>query len=272
MRRVLKRKSAVAALAVLVLVSATAILAPLIAPFDPLEGNLDDARMSPTRTHLFGTDEQGRDVLSRVLFGARVSLLIAIAATVLATLIGCAAGLVGGYVGGKVDMAVVAISDLTLAFPSLLLAIAITAVMGGGFHSVFLALALVGWATIARMVRGLVISLRESEYIMAARAAGCGHLRIVIRHILPNALPLIVVVTSLRVGAFVLGESSLSFLGLGLKPPTPTWGSMISLGRDYLHSAPWMTVFPGAAIAITILAFNVVGDALRDEIDPRLKL
>lgn len=246
-----------------------ALLAPLIAPYDPLSLDLESVKAPPSACHPFGTDEKGRDVLSRVLYGARFSLLIGLLATALALALGTAAGLLGGYCGGAVDAALQAVTDVTLAFPSLLLAIAIALVLSPGLVSVFLALGLVGWAAVARLVRGEVLSLKGREFVAAARAGGASSARILFRHILPNCLPLILAAGSLKIGAAILGEAALSFLDLGIRPPAPSWGFMISSSREFLSSAPWMAVFPGLFLSAAVIAFNLLGDSLRDRLDPR---
>jgi len=248
-----------------------AVFAPLLAAFPPDEVDLDRVGEGPSGTHWFGTDEKGRDVFSRVVYGARFSLGIGVLATAMALLLGAAAGLAAGYFGGTVDAVVQMITDITLAFPSLLLAIGISVVLAPGFVTVFVALALVGWASIARLVRGEVLGIRESEYVQAARAGGVSSAGIIVRHILPNCLPVILVAGSLKIGGFILGEAALSFLDLGVRPPDPAWGYMISAGREYLKSCPWMTVFPGFFLALTVFSFNLLGDAVRDRLDPSFK-
>lgn len=249
----------------------TALLAPLISPYDPDNIDLDAARQPPGKKHIFGTDEKGRDIFSRVVYGARISLSIGILATALALFIGMAAGLAGGYFGGKIDAGIQMITDITLAFPSLLLAIGITVVLSPGFLTVLIALTLVGWASMARLVRGEVVSLKEREYVEAGRAGGSSNIKILLRHILPNCIPIILVAAGLKVGAFILAEAALSFLDLGVRPPTATWGFMISAGREYLKSAPWITLFPGLALALAVFSFNLLGDAARDYLDPKFK-
>lgn len=263
--------AAAAALCILVLLLLIAALAPMVAPFDPLAVNLDELRQPPSAAHPFGTDSKGRDVLSRVIYGSRISLLVGFAAAGLSMLIGLVLGMTAGYFGGKVEAFLSQVFDVFLAFPSLLLAIGISAVMAPGLLSAMLAITLVGWAGFARLVRGITISLKEQPYVEAARALGASPIRILYRHILPNALPLIIVSGSLRVGGFILIEAALSFLGLGAQPPTPTWGAMISLSRGYINSAPWTVVFPGIAISITVISFNIIGDFLRDRLDPRMR-
>jgi len=201
-----------------------------------------------------------------------VSLGVGIIASALSLFIGTFFGLIAAYFGGKTDAALSQVFDVFLAFPSLLLAIGIGAVMPPGLTSAMLAITLVGWAGFARLVRGIALSLREQAYVEASRALGAGPSRIIFRHLLPNALPLLLVAGSLRVGGFILLEASLSFLGLGVQPPTPTWGSMISLNRAYINSAPWMVIFPGLAISLTVISFNILGDFLRDKLDPRMQV
>jgi len=247
---------------------------PLISHFsyDPLAMDLDNLKQPPGKAHFLGTDSKGRDILSRLVFGARISLAVGTLASALSLSIGIVFGLIAGYFGRKTDAALSQVFDVFLAFPSLLLAIGISAVMPAGLFSAMLAITLVGWAGFARLVRGITLSLKEQTYVEASRALGASTPRILIRHILPNALPLILVAGSLRVGSFILLEAALSFLGLGVQPPTPTWGSMISLNRAYINSAPWMVIFPGLAISITVISFNILGDYLRDRLDPRMQV
>ena len=256
-------------IAVLVLIAA---IGPLLVPYDPFSMDLDSLKQPPSRAHLLGTDGKGRDILSRIAAGSRISLAIGIIASVCSLAIGIAFGLISGYFGGKVDAVLSQVFDVFLAFPSLLLAIGISAVISPGLFSAMLAITLVGWAGFARLVRGITLSLKEQTYVEASRALGASPARILSRHILPNALPLLLVAGSLRIGGFILLEAALSFLGLGVQPPTPTWGSMISLNRAYINSAPWMVLFPGLAISITVISFNILGDFLRDKLDPRLQV
>lgn len=261
----------IAALLVVALVT-TAIIGPFLVPFDPLAMDLDSLKQPPGRVHLLGTDSTGRDILARLVYGARISLSVGIIASLLSLSIGIFFGLVAGYFGGRIDAVLSQFFDIFLAFPSLLLAIGISAVRPPGLSSAMLAITLVGWAGFARLVRGMALSLKEQTYVEASRALGAGPGRILYKHILPNALPLILVAGSLRVGSFILLEAALSFLGLGVQPPTPTWGSMISLNRAYINSAPWMVIFPGLAISITVISFNILGDFLRDKLDPRMQV
>jgi ABC-type dipeptide/oligopeptide/nickel transport system permease subunit len=214
----------------------------------------------------------GRDVFRLVIYGSRISLFVGITATAISLTIGVSLGLLSGYFGGITDAGIRGLTDLTLAFPSLLLAIAISVVLGPGITTVFLALSLVGWASFSRLVRGMVLSHKVKDYIVAAESLGSPAPRILFRHLLPNCMPLVIVAASLKIGGFILAESALSFLGLGASPTKlPTWGSMVNLGSDYLRSQPWISVFPGLAIALTVICFNIVGDALRDRIDPRFR-
>ncbi len=264
---------ALIAVIVLTALILTALVGPFLVTYDPEATDLSSLRQPPGMRHLLGTDSIGRDILSRIVYGARISLSVGIAASLLSLAIGIFFGLIAGYFGGRVDMILSQFFDIFLAFPSLLLAIGISAVMKtAGLASAMLAITLVGWAGFARLVRGIALSLKEQTYVEASRALGAGSARILYRHILPNAFPLLLVAGSLRVGSFILLEAALSFLGLGVQPPTPTWGSMISLSRAYINSAPWMVIFPGLAISITVISFNILGDFLRDKLDPRMQI
>lgn len=263
---------ALIAVIMLVLLLLSAIIGPFLLSYDPLAMDLGSLKQPPSAAHFLGTDSIGRDILSRLVSGARISLSVGIIAAAISLGIGIFFGLVAGYFGNTVDALLSQVFDIFLAFPSLLLAIGISAVMPPGLTSVMLAITLVGWAGFARLVRGITLSLKEQTYVEASRALGASSARILYRHILPNALPLVIVAGSLRVGGFILLEAALSFLGLGVQPPTPTWGSMISLNRAYINSAPWMVIFPGLAISITVISFNILGDFLRDKLDPRMQV
>lgn len=262
---------ALIAAGVMVVLVLAALFGPLIVPYDPVTIDLDHLREPPSGAHLLGTDSKGRDMLSRIVSGSRITLAVGLIASVLSLGIGTLLGMTAGYFGGRTDAVMLQFFDVFLAFPSLLLAIGISAVMPPGLLSAMLAIVLVGWAGFARLVRGMTLSLKEQTYVEASRAAGASAARILFRHILPNALPLLLVAASLRMGGFILIEASLSFLGIGVQPPTATWGSMISLNRAYINSAPWMVIFPGLAISVTVIAFNVLGDFLRDRLDPRFR-
>ena len=263
---------AAACAAFIVVLVVTAIAAPFISPTQTRQLFFAPPKLPPSWKHPFGTDHMGRDVFRLVVYGSRISLFVGVTATAISLAIGVFLGLVSGYVGGIVDAVARGLIDLTLAFPSLLLAIAISAVLGPGITTVFLALSVVGWASFARLVRGMVLSLKVREYVAAAESVGSPARRIILRHLLPNCMPLVIVAASLKIGGFILAESALSFLGLGASPTKlPTWGSMVNLGSDYLRSQPWISVFPGLAIAMTVVSFNIVGDALRDRTDPKFR-
>jgi len=255
---------------IIVLFLLIALLAPLLAPHPPNALSLKDALTSPCREHILGTDEFGRSILSRIIFGARVSLNIALIASAVALGIGVPLGALAGYYGGWFDSIVQGLVDLTWAFPTILAALAIMFILGTGLHSVMIAVGVVYWAGYARITRGQFLALREEEYVQAARALGASNFRIIWRHLLPNSLAPLLVQLSLGMGQVILIEASLSFLGLGAQPPTPSWGSMLSNGRAYLLVAPWQTLFPGVAIMLVVLGFNLMGDGLRDALDPRL--
>lgn len=248
-----------------------ALAAPFISPYDPLQVDLAHIKEPPAPAHWMGTDRLGRDVLSRVMYGARFSLIISITATLVSLGLGMLAGLVAGYAGGRIESVADMVIDLFLAFPSLLLAIGISVLMTPGIVSTVIALCFVGWAPFARLFKGMILSLKESAFVEASRAIGCSAPRILFYHLLPHCLPVAIVAASLKIGGFMLSESALSFLGLGVQPPIPTWGNMISLSRSYLPYAPWMVLFPGLAIAVTVMLFNILGDAVRDAVDPKLK-
>ena len=248
---------------------ALAALAPLLAPADPLRGALSESLHPPSRGFLFGTDVQGRDVLTRVLFGARLSLSVGLVSQTIACALGLALGLVAGYAGRWVDAAIMRLADVTLAFPSLLLLIAIAAAVRPSLPLVFVVIGIVGWAGMARLVRGQVLVARGLDYVQAARALGASDARLVARHVLPNVLGPVIVAATLGVGGAIMAEAALSFVGLGAQPPTPSWGAMIAEGRDLLRVAPWVSLFPGLAIGVTVLGVNLVGDGLRDALDVR---
>ncbi len=261
MMTVTRGKAATLVLGLMILAS---LAAPLLTPYDPNEINLDSLKTSPSAEHPFGTDQKGRDVLARVLHGGRISVGVAITAAVLSMSIGLMVGLFSGYCGGRLDTALMALVDLVLSFPSLLLAIGISIILPQGIYTVMIAIAAVGWAAFARLIRGHVLALREEPFVEAAKALGCSPARIVFVHLLPQCIPLSLVMMGLKIGGFIITEASLSFLGLGAQPPTASWGSMVSAGRSYIVAAPWMVLFPGLAIAVTALSFNILGDALQE--------
>ena len=248
-----------------------ALLAPLLAPEKPAEQTLDQRLETPSWRHPLGRDELGRDILSRLIWGARISLGVGLAVVVLAGSLGTVIGAVAGFLGGRVDAVLMRITDVVLAFPGILLAIALVAVLGPALRHVVAALVLIGWVSYARLVRGQVLQLRELEFVLAARAGGTPPRRILWRHLLPNVLPVLTVQASLGMAGAVLAEASLSFLGLGIQPPTPSWGAMIEAGRGHLLDAPHLALFPGLAILVTVMGLNFLGDGLVDYLDPRQK-
>lgn len=260
-----------AAIVILISIILASIFAPVLTKYDPVKIDLDSLKEPPSSRHLLGTDNKGRDILSRILYGGRFSLGIALLAGVISLSIGLTIGLLSGYYGGKIDMALMMFVDLILSFPSLLLAIGISVILSPSIFTVVIAIAAVGWASFARVIRGHVLSLKEQPFIEAARAIGCSNTRIILSHILPNCLPLSIIFLGLKLGGYILTESALSFLGLGVQPPMPTWGSMINLNRIYISSAPWTVVFAGLAIVITVVCFNIIGDALRDKMGYAIK-
>src|SRR5881409_15515 len=267
--RVVRNRWALAGLTVVTLLGCAALGAPWLAPGDPTRGDLTAALRSPSSTYLLGTDAQGRDVLSRVLFGARLSLAVGVTSQVIALAAGLTLGLAAGYRGRWVDAVVMRAADVTLAFPSLLLLIAIAAAVKPSLPVVCLVIGLVGWAGMARLVRGQVLVVRGLDYVHAARALGASDARLVTRHVLPNILGPVVVAATLGVGGAIMAEAALSFVGLGAQPPTPSWGAMVAEGRDLLRVAPWVSLFPGLAIGVAVLGLNLVGDGLRDALDVR---
>lgn len=245
-----------------------AVVGPWVVPFDPAAQQLSLRLEGPSAAHWFGLDELGRDIFARVLAGARISLLVGLVIVGVSSTVGIALGSVAGYAGGRVDEAISRMIDILLAFPGLLLAIALVAVLGPSLTNVVLALSLIGWVGYARLVRGQVLRAREFEFVQAARALGATTSRILVRHIIPSTLPAVTVQATLGMGGAILAEAALSFLGLGVQPPTPSWGTMLSYGRGHLLDAPHLTIFPGLAIAMLVLGFNFLGDGLRDRLDP----
>jgi peptide/nickel transport system permease protein len=259
------------------LVSAGAIAAPLLTPHQPGTISLASRLAPPAWTtggkpdHLLGTDQLGRDVLSRLAFGARVSLLVGFSAVALSGVIGVALGLIAGYYGGWFDDVIMRLADFELAFPFILLAIAVLAVLGPGLEKVILVLSLTGWAQYCRLTRAQVLGLRETEFVEAARTIGASTARVLRRHVLPNTLAPVIVIASFSVAGVIIAEASLSFLGLGVPPAVPSWGGMLAEGRAYIERAWWLVTFPGLMLMLTVLSINVLGDAIRDALDPRLR-
>jgi len=264
-------KLALIAAVVIVLIVLAAIFAPVVAPYDPNVQSLADRLQGPSSRHLLGTDEFGRDVFSRLIYGSRVSLVIGLVPTCISMTIGTILGLIAGFVGGKADFFIMRLADVMLAFPSLLLAMLVMYTLGANLFNIFLALSLVSWAGTARIVRSQTLSLREKEFVEAATSIGVKKSIIMLRHILPNCVPSLIVLFTMNVPGSILSESSLSFLGIGAQPPSTSWGLMVFRSKKYLTQTPVATLSPGVAILILVLAFNFLGDGLRDAIDPYLK-
>lgn len=266
-----ENKLAAASAIVILLFILAAILAPVLTPYTFDSMDLHNRLTPPSRAHLLGTDEAGRDVLTRMLYGSRVSLLVGIVPTVISMLAGAILGIIAGYNGGRTDAVIMRIADVMLAFPSMFLAMAIMYTLGDGMINIFLALALVNWASVARIVRAETLKLKETEFVEAARSIGVGKLVIMLRHIFPNCAPSLIVLFTLNIPSAILSESSLSFLSIGIKPPQASWGLMVNAGRQFLYSQPWLSLSPSVAIMVVVLAFNFLGDGLRDVLDPHLK-
>jgi len=272
-----RRKLALIGVFVLLIVAITGIFAPELAPYEPTKTNMMDRIKPPGWTsnngdfHLLGTDVIGRDVLSRLIYGTRISLVVGIIAVAIAGTIGVLFGLLSGYFGGWLDTLIMRFADIQFAFPFILLAIAVLAVLGPGVFKLILVLGFNGWVRYGRITRSQVLSLREQEFVLAAHSIGMSNSRIIFKHILPNIWGPVIVIASFMVASTIISEASLSFLGLGVPPMVPTWGSMLADGRDYLTLAPWLSIYAGVAISIVVLSINIVGDWIRDYLDPRLK-
>ena len=247
-----------------------AVAGPLLTPYDPSAQELSRRLEAPSVAHPLGLDELGRDILARLMQGARISLLVGLAVVSVSSSAGMFFGSIAGYFGGRVDDVISRVIDVLMAFPGILLAIALVAVLGPSLTNVVLALSVIGWVGYARLVRGQALRAREFEFVQAARASGAGAPRIVLHHILPTAFPAVVVQATLGMAGAIIAEAALSFLGLGVQPPTPSWGTMLDAGRSHLFDAPHLTIFPGLAIALLVLGFNFLGDGLRDRIDPKM--
>jgi len=266
-----RNRLAMAGAAVVLLLFLMALFAPWLTPYDPYAIDLEAMTEAPSWAHWLGTDQFGRDLLTRILYGTRISLVIGIVPTLMSMAIGTTLGLAGGFYGGKVDMVIMRLCDIVLAFPSLLLAMVVMYTLGATLVNIFIALAAVGWAGTARVVRSQVLSLKEKEFVEAARAVGVKNSVIMARHILPNCLPALIVLFTLGIPGAILSEASLSFLGVGAQPPTPSWGLIVTSGKEFLFSAPWVAIAPGIFILVTVLAFNFMGDGFRDALDPYMK-
>jgi peptide/nickel transport system permease protein len=261
----------VAGLVLVALLALIAASAPLIAPANPLKQELSQRLKPPSAQHWLGTDQLGRDVLSRMIYGARISLLIGLVVVFLAAGVGVFVGLLAGFTGGWLDESLMRLTDVFFAFPALILAMAISGALGPSLTNAMIAIAIVSWPVYARLVRAQVLSLRELEYVEASRSLGASSGRIMWQHILPNTLSPLLVQASFDMGAAILAAAGLSFIGFGTQPPTPEWGIMVSDGRNYIATHPWLSLYPGLAILLTVAAFNLIGDGLRDALDPRLR-
>lgn len=272
MRRFLRNRMVVVALTVLILLSLSAIFAPLLTTFDPLGRDVPNRLSPPSAQHWLGTDALGRDLYTRMLYGGRMSLYLGLASVALSLSLGVTLGLIAGYFGGMVDASIMRVIDLILAFPGILFAIWLVAMLGPGVNQVIFANAIFGLPAFARVVRGSVLAIKNADYVQAARSVGAPGGRIVLSHMLPNVLAPIVVMASFNTSQAILVAASLSFLGLGPQPPMPEWGSLLADGMTYIRSAWWLTVFPGIALTLTVLSSNLVGDGLRDALDPQMVL
>ena len=273
MKKIFNRKNQIFALGSILTVCfiVLAAFAEFLTPYDPAKMDMANKFIAPCLKHPFGTDHMGRDILSRIILGSKVSLVTAASAVLISALIGTILGMISGYVGGVMDVLIMRLVDVMLAFPAIVFALAISTLLGKGQMNLLIAICFVQWTRYARVARGEAIMFKNSEYIQAARSIGNSSFEILLKYVLPHIVPKIVILISLDIGSIILYCASLSFLGLGAQPPTPDWGVMISEGKDYMQYAPWITVFPGLAIALSALAFNMLGDGLRDLLDPRMK-
>jgi len=269
--RLKRNRMAMTGLALVLGLFVVSVGAPWLAPYDPNRIDLKQVLMPPSPAHYLGTDTLGRDVLSRIIYGSRVSLKVGFVAVGLATLIGLLVGALAGYYGGWVDQALMRLVDLMLCFPAFFLILAVIAVLEPSIWNIMAVIGLTGWMGVARLVRAEFLSLREREFVTAARALGAGDVRLILRHMLPNALAPVMVSATLGVAGAILTESALSFLGLGVQPPTPSWGNILTAGKDNIEIAWWLSVFPGLAILVTVMSYNLLGEGIREAIDPRLK-
>ncbi len=266
-----KNPLAMTGVVVILIIVLAAIFAPLICPYDPYTQDLRNALAKPSAEHILGTDTYGRDLFTRIVYGARISLIIGLIPSIIAIIIGTVMGLMAGFLGKTADFIIMRIADIVLSFPSLLLAMVIMYTLGPSLLNLFIALSIINWGMTARTVRAQTLQLREKEFVEAARSVGVKNWTIMFRHILPNCIPSLIVIFTLDIPSAIMSEASLSFLGVGAKPPEASWGLMVSENRDNLTKAPWVALFPGIAIMLLVLAFNFVGDAMRDALDPTLK-
>ena len=271
LKRLRKNKLAMLGLSIVILIILIAIFAPLISPYNPILRIKEDSSLSPSMNHLFGTDLLGRDIFSRVIYGSRISIEVGVIAVGISVIIGLFFGALSGYFGGISDAVIMRVADIFFAFPYILGAIAIMTILGPGIVNIFIAIGILGWASIARIFRSSILIIKNKEYIEAARAMGAGSSRIIMRHIFPNSFAPIIVYATMNVGTAIIVEAALSFLGIGVQPPTAAWGKMLAESMAYIDTAPWMMFFPGLAILITVLGFVLLGDGLRDAFDPKLR-
>ena len=270
-KRLKKNKLAILGLAIVLFLIFVAIFAPFLAPYEPNSRIKEDSSLGPSWTHLFGTDLLGRDIFSRVIYGSRISIEVGIIAVGISVALGLFFGALAGFYGRWPDAIIMRVADIFFAFPYILGAIAIMTILGSGIVNIFIAIGVLGWAYFARIFRGSILSIKNKEYIEAARALGASNTRIITKHIFPNAVAPIIVFATMNVGTAIIVEAALSFLGIGVQPPTPAWGKMLSESLDFIDIAPWMMLFPGLAIVITVLGFVLLGDGLRDAFDPKMK-
>ncbi len=270
-KRFKQNRLALAGFCVVSFLVLTALLAPIIAPFDPLDIDIDNILSPPSTSHPLGTDDLGRDILSRMIYGSRISLSVGCVAMGIALAIGVTIGSLAGYFGGRIDAILMRFVDIMLTFPTFFLILAVIAIVRNpNIYTIMIIIGITGWMDVARLVRAEFLTLKERDFVVAATTSGAGHLRIIFRHILPNALSPVFVAATFGIAGAILTESGLSFLGLGVQPPNPSWGNILTLGKDNIEVAWWLSVYPGFAILITVLSYNLVGEGLRDALDPRL--
>ena len=270
-RRFRRNKQAMVGMCMLLLMIFSAIFASVISPYDPLQQDIINRLQPPSAAHFFGTDELGRDIFSRILYGTRISLTVGLIAVSISSVVGCALGAIAGYYGGVLDNVIMRCTDVLMAIPSILLNISIVAALGTGLQNVMIAIGISSVPAYCRIMRASLLSLKDQEFVDASRAAGASDPYIILNHILPNSLAPLIVQATLKIGGAILSCASMSFIGLGIVPPTPEWGAMLSTGRDFLRDAPHLTAFPGMAIMFAVFAMNLMGDGLRDALDPKLK-
>ncbi|OGS43851.1 MAG: peptide ABC transporter permease [Elusimicrobia bacterium RIFOXYD2_FULL_34_15] len=269
LEKLLRNKLAIAGAVIIIVLVIIAIFAPVVTMHNPLEGNILERLQAPSKNHFLGTDEIGRDVFSRMIYGSRISISVGIIAVSISLIIGTFLGLISGYFGGKVDSIIMRFVDIMLCFPSFFLILMVIAFLEPNIYNVMIVIGITSWTGLARLVRGETLTIKERDFITAARGLGLRKRRIIFVHILPNVISPILVSSILGVGAAILTESGLSFLGLGVQPPIPSWGNILTSGKDYIHIAWWLSLFPGLAILITVLGWNLLGEGLRDVFDPR---